>query len=332
MLNVQYFYRKLSDEQKTKLRNRVEKKINRIKRFFSDTDTQIDLHITVDIIGGKTYQVELRCPQKSLFVKREADVLLQAFEIAYSDFKEKLLKRVNDGKRVLVINRRAKQFEKITAEKKKLDAEHVSDYTRLKPLLKPLRRYIIRLLRANKIRLNELSVTAAVEDILNEVLAQAYEKQPSNLNLEEWLYQLANQVIDKLLAEYSQTELFRSVEDIKRMELKQLEEVITADADGELVLVDELDSDVSYHYKELDLPKENTDYIEQLARNHEILEVTRAMSLLEDQERKIIELVVFEGYAKDRVAEIMEISEKKVNTLYKKAKSALIKSLQKTNN
>lgn len=329
MINVHYVYNKLSEEQQEKLKLRVEKKLKRLERLFGAQESEsVMFQVTVDLIGQKFYQVKLALPSLSLFVSRESDTLLKAFELAFSDFKEKLLQRIDRTKlKPMVVDRRAGQLDRLMAAKHSLDATAIHDYSSLRSLIQPLRRYILRLLRAKKIR---LAVSVTVDDILSEVLALAYQKnQPRNLNFEEWLYQLAHTVTDRLVPSVPTETL--SVEALRRMELSQLEEIITADADDELVLVDELDADVAYHHQELDLPQDVADYLDQLSRRQEVAEITRALALLDDQSRRAVELVYFEGYEPSRAAAILTLSTDRLKTILQNATAAIRKSLGKSN-
>jgi DNA-directed RNA polymerase specialized sigma24 family protein len=126
-------------------------------------------------------------------------------------------------------------------ELRKLASEGKRDefFREIIPLLKPLRSYIKRRLRGARLTQRaDIPVLSSV-DMLDDVMLEAYEKfnrKPKRLTLEQWLYRLANEELDRYVSKRRPTEKRRkSLETLTQTELRTLEEMpITADADGEV--------------------------------------------------------------------------------------------------
>ena len=105
------------------------------------------------------------------------------------------------------------------------------------PLLKPLRSYIKRRLRGARLTQRANIPVLSSVDMLDDVVLEAYKKfnrKPKRLTLEQWLYRLANEELDRYVSKRRPTEKRRkSLETLTHAELRTLEEMpITADADG----------------------------------------------------------------------------------------------------
>jgi RNA polymerase sigma factor (sigma-70 family) len=94
-------------------------------------------------------------------------------------------------------------------------------------------------------------------DIVDEVYLAVFEQfseadmAPDKLRVR--LFQLAEQKLDEIISQEREHLRDLSIEELAAQELKTLEEHITADAEGEVVFVEELD-DISYHLDD-DKPK-----------------------------------------------------------------------------
>lgn len=210
-------------------------------------------------------------------------------------------------------------------ELRKLASEGKSDefFREIIPLLKPLRSYLKRRLRGTRLT-QRANIPLNSVDMLDDVMLEAYEKfnrKPKRLTLEQWLYRLANEELDRYVSKRRSTEKRRkSLETLTQTELRTLEEMpITADADGEVWFPEELDDS---EYQALDfLPPAFDDTPEQqLERREQILEIIRALADLSDRERTVFELYVVEGFSKGAVARISGVPTDEVPRIAEKVK------------
>jgi len=114
-------------------------------------------------------------------------------------------------------------------ELRKLASEGNRDefFREIIPLLKPLRSYIKRRLRgAGLTQRANIPVLSSV-DMLDDVVLEAYEKfnrKPKRLTLEQWLYRLVNEELDRYVSKGRPTEKRRkNLETLTQTELRTLE-------------------------------------------------------------------------------------------------------------
>jgi RNA polymerase sigma factor (sigma-70 family) len=192
------------------------------------------------------------------------------------------------------------------------------------PLLQPLRSYIKRRLRIAYLSQQIRTPAVSSGDILDELVLKAYEnfnRKPKDLTLEQWLYRLANEEVDRYVSKRGSAEKRRkSLETLTQKELRTLEEMpITADADGEVWFPEELD-DSEIQPLEFDAPAFDETPEQQLERREQILQVIRTLAKLSDLERTVFDLYVIEGFSKEAVANITHVPADEVPRLAERVK------------
>ena len=198
-------------------------------------------------------------------------------------------------------------------------------FNQITPHLKPLRSYIKRRLRVAYLTLQTRTPVYTSDDLLDRVIFRAYEnyeKKPANLTLEEWLYQLANRVVDAYISRRKAQEARRrSLETLNQSELRTLEEIpFTADADGEVWLPEELD-DSEIPPREVHAPADELDPEKKLEQEEEVSEILEALSRVPERERTVFELYVNEGFSKEAVARIYNIPPDQVTAIVDKVRA-----------
>jgi RNA polymerase sigma factor (sigma-70 family) len=206
------------------------------------------------------------------------------------------------------------------------------------PKLGPLRAYLKRRLRIayvwGVIRPGLLNS----QDLLDEVVVEAYERfaaKPQNLSLEEWLYQIANKVLDKYLKETEFEQKNRvSIERIKEKELSQLDEHMTANAEGKPMLTKDLDPNdyprSSFTPPGAEDPREfpEGDEAEFIARHRrDLLTIVRTLATLPVEERVVFELIGVEGLSPKGVSLITGVPERKVKEIAARVRTDILNAL-----
>jgi RNA polymerase sigma factor (sigma-70 family) len=196
-------------------------------------------------------------------------------------------------------------------ELKKLAAEgRREEFFRLiMPLLGPLKFYIRRHLRVAYLDEQIRIPVYTSGDILHAVVLRAYANyphKPIELTLEQWLYQIANDILEKLLRKQSARDTRRrSLERMTEAELRTLEEEpITVDAEGEIYLAEDLD-DAEITPQEFNGPLDTNNPEEELEKSEELERLFRALRTVPVRERMIFELFAVEGFPKETVARIV---------------------------
>jgi RNA polymerase sigma factor (sigma-70 family) len=204
-------------------------------------------------------------------------------------------------------------------------------FNQITPLLGPLKSYIKRRLRIAYLDLEIRTPVYTSGDILDQVVLRAYEnyaKKPENLTLEQWLYQIANEEVEKYLRKRKSIDKRRkSLETLTHAELRTLEELpITADADGEVWFPEELD-DSEYSPRDFAPPAYRRDPEEQLEREEQVMQILRALSRVPERDRIVFELFVIEGFSEEAVAKIANVPPDEVPRLAEKVKAQVLREL-----
>lgn len=209
-------------------------------------------------------------------------------------------------------------------------------FQQITPLLRPLKDYIKRRLRIAYLEMEVRTPVYTTGDLLDEVVFRAYQdfaRRPKQLSLEQWLYQLANEVVDSYIKKRRSAESRReSLETLEQKERRQLQELpFTADAEGEPYLVEDLD-DSEYHLGDF-LPVRPTGYFEedpekQLEKEEEVRQIAQVLCRLPEKEQIVFELSAVEGFSNDAVAKIAGVRPGEVPQIVQKVKEEVRRALE----
>ena len=205
-------------------------------------------------------------------------------------------------------------------------------FGQMMPLLGPLKFYIKRQLRVAYLDEQIRTPVYTSEDILDAVVLRAYANyphKPPKLTLEQWLYQIANDILEKLLRKQSAWDKRRkSLERMMQAELRTLEEEpMTADVEGEIYLAEDLD-DAEIPPREFHGPLDTKNPEEELEKREELERLFRALRSVPVRERMIFELFAVEGFPKETVAKIANVSPADVPRIVQEVRADILRQLQ----
>jgi RNA polymerase sigma factor (sigma-70 family) len=219
-------------------------------------------------------------------------------------------------------------------ELKKLAAEGRRDefFGQIMPLLGALKSYIKRQLRIAYLEEEIRTPVYTSGDILDAVVLRAYANylhKPIELTLEQWLYQIANDILENLLRKQSALDKRRrSLERMTQAELRALkEEPITADAEGEIYLAEDLD-DAEIPPREFNGPLDTTNPEEELEKSEELERLFRALGTVPVRERMIFELFAVEAFPKETVARIANVLSDDVPRIVQSVRAEILRQLK----
>src|SRR5437868_5852609 len=207
------------------------------------------------------------------------------------------------------IARRKQQEESLRARQTELDDlasrnKREEFFKQVTPFLRPLKSYIKRRLRVAYLSLDVRTPVYTSGDILDSVILKAYEnydRKPPDLTFEQWLYQLANEIVDGYVGQRRVTDARRkSLETLEQSERRELEEIpFWADAEGEPYLLEDLDSS-EYHLGDF-LPVRPPTYFQEdpeheLEKAEDVGRIVEALSGVPEQEEVVFELFCIEGF------------------------------------
>jgi RNA polymerase sigma factor (sigma-70 family) len=205
-------------------------------------------------------------------------------------------------------------------------------FNQIIPLLGPLRDYISRRLRIAYLTTEIRTPVYTSDDVLDEVVLRAYDKyakRPRDVTLEQWLYRIANDVLDRYIRQRrSNDRRRRSLETLTKAELSTLEEIpFTADADAEVWLPEDLD-DSEYQPRDFAAPADESNPEQQLARKEELQQALHAFSQLPERDRIVFELFAMEGFSPEDVARITNVPPQEVTRIVNNVRARLQQAIQ----
>jgi RNA polymerase sigma factor (sigma-70 family) len=242
-------------------------------------------------------------------------------------------KRTSDKRRGQseALSQRANELARLAQE-----GEKQKFFEQIIALLDPLKQYIKRRLR---IAYPEQQVQTPVYtsgDILEQAILGAFDnfgRRPTNLTLEQWLYQITNDLLDRYIRSRQKFETrHRRLEDVEQAERRSMDEIpFTSDAEGEVLSIDDLD-DYEYHQRDFlphrDLPSHREDPLEEIEREEEVGLIVEALSRIPDQERAVFELAAVEGFTRQEVANIFGISPADVDSIVDKVRTEVLQQVR----
>ena len=200
-------------------------------------------------------------------------------------------------------------------------------FERVMPLLGPLREYIERRFRIAYLSQLLAETAYTTDDLLDEVVLDAYRnyhKKPQGLSLEQWLYRMANEKLDRYFQQmFGRDRRRRSLESLEKKEESTLEERLSADAEGEVMLEEDL-PDTEYQLKpEFTPPAYEADPLETIERREEMQTIMSALERFSQRERMIFELFAIEGFTPEDIAKIVNESPEKVKAIIEPVRQSL---------
>lgn len=176
-------------------------------------------------------------------------------------------------------------------------------------------------------------------EIVNRVYLELFIQFEGAVSIaEDWevmVYQVTDQVLDKEIAERDfERRHFIGLQHFEQWELSDFEEKFTIDADGELVMVEDLE-DISIHQKVYDAEAvfikedENIEkaFLEQDKKTLHLL-IKRELLSLTEKERSIFDLYWLGGLDIDRIAKIKMLEKDSIEKMLKKVTLKVKESLE----
>jgi RNA polymerase sigma factor (sigma-70 family) len=224
-------------------------------------------------------------------------------------------------------------LQKQEAKLRQLAADENKDefFKQITSLLQPLKSYVKRRLRIAYLEQEILTPVQTTGDILDQVIFRAYEnfeKKPEDTTLEQWLYQIANEVLEGYIhKEKDQEKRRKSLERMEHRERDTLDEMpITADSEGEVWFPEELD-DSEYQKPDFTPPADQQNPEQQLERKEELWQILQALARVPERDRIVFDLFATEGFSKEDVARIMKIPPNEVPRIAQQVRTQVLREI-----
>ena len=200
-------------------------------------------------------------------------------------------------------------------------------FERVMPLLGPLREYIQRRFRIAYLSQLLAETAYTSDDLLDEVVLEAYRnfhKKPKGLSLEQWLYRMANEKLDGYFKRmFGRDRRRRSLESLEKKEESTLEERLSTDAEGEVMLEEDLPDSEYQLQPEFSPPAYEDDPLEKIERREEMQTIMSALARFSQRERMIFELFAIEGFTPEDIAKIANASPEEVKKTLEQVRQSL---------
>ncbi len=201
------------------------------------------------------------------------------------------------------------------------------------PLLDSLKAYIKRRLKIAYLSLEITTPVYTSDDIVDTAILKAYKeyaRKPKELTLEQWLYQIANNILDRYIQRRHATDRRRKIlEHLIPAELRTLAEVedITADVEGEIYLAEDLDYG-EIPPRDFAAPADTSNPEEILEEHEELEQLFRALAKIPARERIVFELSAVEAFSDEEVARIANVPPEQVPRIVQEVRAEVLRQLK----
>ena len=322
----------------------VAKKIKPLENILSSYSKHPFVEIYLSKISPTLYRVSisLKLKSKLLYVETKSENPLQLIhplidklrdsvkKYLVSERKEQLFKR--KARREEAFAEHAHKLEQFYAEKEREQFNHL-----IQQLTPSLKQYALRFL---KLHGKDRKTALTMQEILDEIyiaLFERFSERPAETDKQTaWSYKIANETLKKLVERYTEDAAHKvDLEALAEQEMKSLEEMYTRDADGNLVMYEELD-DISYktygaeifptdqlseYFSVSDAEDTSSPFYEHVS---EVLETCDAI------EKHVFELYWLDELTEEEISEANGVKIKKVKEIIENITEKIMTHLKKT--
>lgn len=328
----------------------MKKQTNRISRIADNYRKPVTVNVFFNKADKVTYQISAMVSLKEhVIYLQEKDTNIEAgIHRLFDRLKLSVAKKIHKERRYYLYRRkrtRLKNFHDNLKHLKDLRQEHTKNaFKKLsKILLHDLSRYIKRRIKTTEITTELKRGNFKVQEVLDELYLILYnniEEIPTDIKeMNVWLYQKADELLDEKLNEYQfNKEKLVRLDNILEKERKTFDEEFTIDADEEIIPVEELDefapgSD-EYSIYELLFNEDEESLLEEITfkLNQEKIQkiIHLELAKLPENERSILDLFLIDQLTEEEIAEIKNLPTNEVSKIISEKTQQIKQSLSKT--
>jgi RNA polymerase sigma factor (sigma-70 family) len=305
----------------------VEKKIALIEKILAGYKKDLLLEVFIKKNKNQHYHIAVSLRMKSKWLLQESNGPNAFFLV--NELLDKLRNRIKDQlsieRRDYIKKRRHHSSQTFIENFDTLTQLHQqNEYSLFEHIIKTnlplLRNYIKRRLKFAKHKGLAGNAVMSADDLLSEVFLKAFELYGSRPDEKEafvpWLYQLADEVLEKHVQETAlESANTQSLSELEKADASSMEENFTADAEGDLVMLEELDDpsyqSKYYHAEELLeglVDDETLKKVEQMDINQTHNIICNVLVSQPVLKRTIFDLYWLEGFSQDEISKIKKVS------------------------
>ncbi len=283
-------------------------------------------HLVLDIYISKTttfllkVSVSIKMKSKLIYLEDEGDNPLALVGDLLEKLRNIVKKQLAKEKKEHLYKRKFRRTETFAEYAQKLDEFYFQKDRQqfnhlITELIPALRTYILRYLKTHG---HDIKLILTIQEIIDEVyifLFDKFNERPAlTENITSWVYSTAKEYLDKMLSENTVKNEQMDISMLAAMEIKSFEEKFTAGADGELIMLEDLD-DISYlneHYGHEIFPE---DALIDHPEIHPLSEdIKEALENCEEKEKMIFEMYWLDELSKQEIGNALGMN---VNTIKK---------------
>lgn len=306
----------------------INKQVERLGRIADNYPKPLTTEIYINKYNKLTYLISatIKLKEGVVYVKEKGSDIATVLYILFNKLRLALNKKINKERKEYLHKQKGKRFETLheymdDLRQYKKENSKILFTNLLKILLTDVERYVRRRTRSAELTTALKKGKLNIHDILDELYLLAYmrvdEVSGDKNKINAWLYQLADEILDKQLKELDfESEHFAEISEIVEKEINMLNEEFTIDADEEIIPIEELDGfdkqvDM-YHAGDLLYVEDENSFLDDLTYRynkkhiHKLIE--KELLKYPVYKRNIMDLYLLHQMNTDDIAEIKQMS------------------------
>jgi len=233
--------------------SQFEEVIKRYEHWFEQLQARvnpnrIDAYLT-EQPGGVKATFYFKQGNQQIFVEAEGKDPAKLAEQLMTRLKSRYLRQLISSRKKIRLDIAQDNLRQLEKLKKQEEREHFGFL--VKQLLPAIRGFVTRYLSYTN---SKVSREFTIDDLVDEIYVALYDRfdeRPQKANeFSAWSFQIARETLEDFIEKYGAKDGDVSLEQLAAEELKNLEEKFTADAEGELIMQEDLD-EVFYPHRQL---------------------------------------------------------------------------------
>lgn len=240
------------DERRSALAT-IEKQMTRLQKVVEHYRKKIVVDLYFNVVSHIQYQVSavISLNGEIVFVKQKGENLDALLYALFDRVRLTLSKKINQGRKEYLYQRKDRQFQAFLEnleelqELKRRESREVFDRL-VRVISGDVATYIRRRLNSAEmttaVKRGRFKVQELMDDLYLEVYEHIEEVPEGEARIKAWLYHRADEILAKKFRELEfEQEHFTQLEELVENEYRMMEERLTADADQEVILEEELE-------------------------------------------------------------------------------------------
>ena len=332
----------------------LDRQLLKFEKLLGSRSERAEMQIFIKAEGKHFYKVNchLQIGAKSLNVKSGSRKLKDALAESFKTLRSRLREYLRQERSLHQCSRQERQFENFHAMADNLaemnresEKKHFLDL--LEKSLPALKGYLRRRIRqAEQYRQMRLRAGSA-KDLLDELYLRLYDSYRLHIDSRDtfivWLYREADRLLEERMNVEENDIKVEDIEQLRKQERKSLEEQITVDGDGDIVMqeeFEEFDPEFLSESREMDIyglhliideEEKLLDAMESGSGDEDLAKrVMRVLAALPQRQQEVYELYYLEELNPEQIALIKDMNVEEVNKTLEKVREYVQDELLKT--